>query len=155
MKLLWRGQTREYMLSRSREARRALYADAAAMEPSLLTSASRSEQRLEEVLPEPDIQTACRYRHNPVKSGRRNRRVEIVNLVSGDRRSPEQGEPYLSEGAALCRARGPVFTLHHAGEFWLRRSGRSHHVSVQMRGACRRQCRLPLRLQPARKRSVS
>ena len=37
-----------------------------------------------------------------------------MNLVSGDRRSPEQGESYVSEGAALCRARGPVFTLHHA-----------------------------------------
>jgi hypothetical protein len=37
-----------------------------------------------------------------------------VNLVGGDRRSPEQSESYVSEGAVLCRARGPVFTLHHA-----------------------------------------
>ena len=37
-----------------------------------------------------------------------------MNLVGGDRRSPEQGESYVSEGAVLCRARGPVFTLHQA-----------------------------------------
>jgi hypothetical protein len=52
MKLLWRGQTQEYMLPRSAEARRALYGDPAALEPSLLTSASRSGHRLEEVLAE-------------------------------------------------------------------------------------------------------
>ena len=37
-----------------------------------------------------------------------------MNLVNGNRRSPEQGQSYVSEGPALCRARGPVFTLHHA-----------------------------------------
>lgn len=36
-----------------------------------------------------------------------------MNLVGGDHRPVEQGESFVSEGAALCRARGPVFTLHH------------------------------------------
>jgi hypothetical protein len=40
--------------------------------------------------------------------------VKIVDLVGGDRRSPEQRESYVSEGALLCRARSPVLTLHYA-----------------------------------------
>jgi hypothetical protein len=37
-----------------------------------------------------------------------------VNLISGDRRSPEERQSYVSEGALLCRAAGPILTLHYA-----------------------------------------
>ena len=37
-----------------------------------------------------------------------------MNLVGGDRRSPEQGESYMSERPVLWRACSPVLTLHHA-----------------------------------------
>src|SRR2546428_7685135 len=55
-----------------------------------------------------------RNRDDPVKSGGRDRRVKIVYLVCGDRRSPEQCQSYVSEGALLCCSGGPVFPLHHA-----------------------------------------
>jgi hypothetical protein len=37
-----------------------------------------------------------------------------VYLVCGDRRSPEQCQSYVSEGALLCCSGSPVFPLHHA-----------------------------------------
>ena len=48
---LFRGQTNEYTLPRSANAREVLYGDANAIEPSLLASSTRSEQPLEAVLP--------------------------------------------------------------------------------------------------------
>jgi FRG domain len=50
--LLLRGQAQEYLLGRSAAAMAALYGDPAALEPSLLASAVRKRQPLEEVLPE-------------------------------------------------------------------------------------------------------
>ena len=37
-----------------------------------------------------------------------------MNLVGGDRRSPEQGKSYVSEGPVLFRSRSPILTLHNA-----------------------------------------
>jgi len=61
-----------------------------------------------------DNQAMLRNRDDPVKARRRNRRVEIVYLVCGDRRSPEQRESYVSEGTLLCCAAGPILPLHHS-----------------------------------------
>jgi hypothetical protein len=40
--------------------------------------------------------------------------MEVVNLVCGDRRSPEQSESYVGKSPLLCGASGPVLALHHA-----------------------------------------
>jgi len=40
--------------------------------------------------------------------------VAIVDLVCGDRLSPEERESNVREDPLLRRARGPVFALHHA-----------------------------------------
>ena len=40
--------------------------------------------------------------------------MEIVNLIRRDRRSLEESQSYVAEGPVLCRAPGPVFTLHDA-----------------------------------------
>jgi hypothetical protein len=40
--------------------------------------------------------------------------MKVVNLVSGDRRSPEQGESYVRKGSMLSGARSPVLALHDA-----------------------------------------
>jgi len=40
--------------------------------------------------------------------------MKIVDLVGGDSLSPEQRQSYMSEGALLCGARGPVLTLHYS-----------------------------------------
>jgi len=37
-----------------------------------------------------------------------------MNLVGGGHRSPEKCQSYVSEGALLCRAGGPILALHHA-----------------------------------------
>ncbi len=37
-----------------------------------------------------------------------------MNLVGRDRRSPEQSQSYVGEGALLCRAGRPILALHHA-----------------------------------------
>lgn len=37
-----------------------------------------------------------------------------MNLVCGDRRSPEQRESYMGEGALLCGSSGPILALHDA-----------------------------------------
>lgn len=50
--LLFRGQTAEHLLGRNTESSVFLYGDPAAAEPSLVTSASRADQPLEDVLPE-------------------------------------------------------------------------------------------------------
>jgi hypothetical protein len=52
IRLLIRGQTREYYVNRSPAALRALYGDAQALEPSLPASAVRKQQPLEGVMPE-------------------------------------------------------------------------------------------------------
>lgn len=38
--------------------------------------------------------------------------MQVVNLVGGDRRSPKQGQSYVSEYAVLGGAGSPVFALH-------------------------------------------
>ena len=40
--------------------------------------------------------------------------MKVVNLVGGDRRSPEEGESYVRKGSVLCGARSPVLALHDA-----------------------------------------
>lgn len=40
--------------------------------------------------------------------------MQVVNLVSGDRRSPEEGQSYVREDAVLGCASCPVFALHDA-----------------------------------------
>lgn len=50
--LLWRGQTSEHLLKRSAEARRFLYGEGDALEPSLQPSATRRRPPLEDVLPQ-------------------------------------------------------------------------------------------------------
>jgi hypothetical protein len=40
--------------------------------------------------------------------------MKVVNLVSGDRRSPEQSESYVRKGSGLSGARSPVLALHDA-----------------------------------------
>ena len=61
-----------------------------------------------------DRQAMLRNSNDPVESRRRNRRMKIVDLVCGNRRSPEQGQSYMGEGALLCCPGGPIFSLHHA-----------------------------------------
>jgi len=39
--------------------------------------------------------------------------MKIVNLVGGDRRSPEQSKSYMRKGSLLCRACSPILALHH------------------------------------------
>lgn len=51
LQLLYRGQNREYLLTRNAKTLLGLYGDEAALEPSLTPSASRSDILLEEVLP--------------------------------------------------------------------------------------------------------
>jgi hypothetical protein len=50
--ILFRGQNKEYLLNRSPETLKILYGDANALEPSLLSSASRRGIKLEEVITE-------------------------------------------------------------------------------------------------------
>jgi hypothetical protein len=50
--VLLRGQTQEYYIQRSPEARLALYGDSAALEPSFTASAVRRKQPLERIFPE-------------------------------------------------------------------------------------------------------
>lgn len=52
LRLFFRGQNREHLLQRDAATLRVLYGDGAALEPSLLTSASRRGIDLEAVLPE-------------------------------------------------------------------------------------------------------
>src|SRR5580658_7775519 len=40
--------------------------------------------------------------------------MKIVYLICGTRRSPEQSESYMREGALLRSSGGPVLPLHHA-----------------------------------------
>jgi len=51
-------------------------------------------------------------RRDPIQAFRRDRRMEIVNLVCGDRRSPENSQSCVSEDRLVCLARGPVFARH-------------------------------------------
>src|SRR5207302_9776456 len=61
-----------------------------------------------------DGQTPLRNRNDPVKARRRNGRMKIVNLVRGDRRSPEERQSYMGEGSLLCCSSRPILSLHHA-----------------------------------------
>jgi hypothetical protein len=61
-----------------------------------------------------DFQTSLRYSDNPVEPGGCNRGMKVVNLVGGDRRSPEEGESYVRKDSVLCGARSPVLALHDA-----------------------------------------
>lgn len=40
--------------------------------------------------------------------------MKVVNLIGGDRRSPEEGESYVSKGSVLCGAPSPILALHDA-----------------------------------------
>jgi hypothetical protein len=53
-------------------------------------------------------------RHDPVKSRRRDGRMNIVYLVCGDRRSPEQRQSYVGEDALLCCPGRPILSLYNA-----------------------------------------
>jgi len=61
-----------------------------------------------------DCQAVLRDRNDPVESGESDGWMKIVNLICGDRRSPEQRESYVGEDALLRRAGGPIFAVHHA-----------------------------------------
>jgi hypothetical protein len=61
-----------------------------------------------------DFQIFRGYGSNPVKSGRCDGRMEIVNLVGGDRRPPKQRQSYMCEYAVPGRARSPIFALHQS-----------------------------------------
>ena len=51
---------------------------------------------------------------HPIQAFRRYRRMEVVDLVSGDRRSPENSQSCVSEDRLVPLARGPVFARHVA-----------------------------------------
>jgi hypothetical protein len=53
-------------------------------------------------------------RDDPVKSGRRDRRVKVVYLVCGDSLALEERESYMSKGAVLGGPGGPRFALHNS-----------------------------------------
>ena len=59
-----------------------------------------------------DCQARARNRSYPIEPGRRDGRMEIVNLIGGDRRSPKQSQSYMCECTMLRGACSPVFTLH-------------------------------------------
>lgn len=59
-----------------------------------------------------DIQTMLGDGNDPVQSRRRNGRVKVVYLVSGDSLSPEQRESYVSKDTLLCCPGGPVLAQH-------------------------------------------
>ena len=61
-----------------------------------------------------DTQTTLGNRNDPVKPRRRNGRVKVVYLVSGDSLSPEQRESYVSKDSLLCCPGGPVLPQHDA-----------------------------------------
>lgn len=61
-----------------------------------------------------DRQTTLRNWNDPVEARRRDWGMEIVYLVSGNRRSPKQGQSYVSEGTLLCCSAAPILSLHHA-----------------------------------------
>jgi hypothetical protein len=52
------------------------------------------------------------YGRDPVQAFRRDRRMEVVNLVRRDRRSLENSQSCVSEDRLVCLARGPVFARH-------------------------------------------
>ena len=61
-----------------------------------------------------DGETAFRNWNNPVKAGGRNWRMKIVDLVRGDRWSPEERQSYMRENSLLCCSSRPILSLHHA-----------------------------------------
>jgi hypothetical protein len=64
LKLLFRGQTKEYLIGRKPETLQQIFGSPDALEPSLLPSASRKKIRLEEILPEFSalLQIFCKIR---------------------------------------------------------------------------------------------
>src|SRR6266852_7993496 len=84
--------------------------------------------RRKRVLVRTDRQATLQNRNDPVESRRRNGRVKIVYLVCRDRRSPEQRQSYMREGALLRSSRAPILSLHHAVVG--RRTAKSDAVSL-------------------------
>jgi hypothetical protein len=57
-------------------------------------------------------QAGGRHRRDPIQTFGRNRRMEIVNLIRGDRRPLEYGKSGMREDALLRLARRPIFSCH-------------------------------------------
>src|SRR5713226_5753968 len=98
------------------------------------------------VLVRTDRQATLQNRNDPVESRRRNGRVKIVYLVCRDRRSPEQRQSYMREGALLRSSRAPILSLHHAVVG--RRTAKSDAVSLVvgaggLRKTAQSNCRSP------------
>ena len=93
-----------------------------------------------------DCEATLQNRNDPVESRRRNGRVKIVYLVCRDRRSPEQRQSYMREGALLRSSRAPILSLHHAVVG--RRTAKSDAVSLVvgaggLRKTAQSNCRSP------------
>ena len=65
-----------------------------------------------------DRQAALRNWNDPVKARRRNRRVKIVDLVWGNRRSPEESQSYMGKGALLRCARPNILLASRHSPLW-------------------------------------
>lgn len=82
-----------------------------------------------------DREAALWNRNDPVKSGRRNGGMKIVNLIRGNRRSPEQRESYMCESTLLRSSASPILSLHHT--VVSRRTAKSDPVSLTVRAHAR------------------
>ena len=60
-----------------------------------------------------DCEATLRNRNYPVKARWRDGRMQIVDLVCRDRRSPEERQSYMGESSLLCCSSRPILSLHH------------------------------------------
>jgi hypothetical protein len=61
-----------------------------------------------------DVQSIWRYGNHPIETSGRNWRMEVVNLIGGNRRSPKKGESNMGEDAGLRGPRRPILASHDA-----------------------------------------